>query len=110
MVDAKAQEQTSRLEGEKSRLEEDVREHVRSEKALETERDFFAAVLESADAFILALDSAGLILGVNGAVKLATGYRDDDLLGREFISALPIREAAAGLSDGLRRLGEGAGA
>ena len=109
MVDAEAQEQTSRLEGEKSRLEENVREHVRSEKALATERDFFAAVLESADALILALDSAGRILGVNRAVKLATGYGDDDLLGREFISALPIREAAAGLGDGLRRLGEGAG-
>jgi diguanylate cyclase (GGDEF)-like protein/PAS domain S-box-containing protein len=110
MANAEEQEQTSRLEGERSRLEENVREHVRTEKALETERDFFAAVLESADAFILALDSAGRILGVNRAVKLATGYCDDDLLGREFISALPIREAAAALGDGLWRLGAGAGA
>jgi diguanylate cyclase (GGDEF)-like protein/PAS domain S-box-containing protein len=110
MVDSEAQEQTSRLEGEKSRLEMDVRQHVHTEKALETQRDFFADVLESADAFILALDHAGRILGVNRAVKLATGYCDDDLLGREFISALPIREAAAALGDGLRRLDEGAGA
>jgi diguanylate cyclase (GGDEF)-like protein/PAS domain S-box-containing protein len=77
---------------------------VRAEKALETERDFFAAVLESADAFILVLDSAGRILQVNRAVELATGYSDDDLHGREFISALPIREVAAALGDGLRRL------
>ena len=54
MVDAEAQGQTSRLEGEKSRLEQDVRQHVHTEKALETQRDFFAAVLESVDAFILA--------------------------------------------------------
>ena len=110
MIDAEAQGQTSRLEGEKSRLEQDVRQHVHTEKALETQRDFFAAVLESVDAFILALDRTGRILGVNRAVKLATGYCDDDLLGREFISALPIREASAALGDGLRRLGEGAGA
>ena len=110
MIDAEEQEQTSRLEGERSRLEENVREHVRREKALETERDFCTAVLESADASILVLDSAGRVLQVNRAVELATGYSDDDLHGREFISALPVREAAAALGDGLRRLGEGAGA
>jgi diguanylate cyclase (GGDEF)-like protein/PAS domain S-box-containing protein len=110
MVDVEKREQTSHLEREKSRLEDRVRQHARAEKALETERDFFAAVLESADAFILVLDGAGRILQVNRAVELATGYSDDDLHGREFISALPIREAAAALRDGLRRLGEGAGA
>lgn len=110
MIDAEEQEQTSRLESERSRLEENVLEHVRREKALETERDFCAAVLESADASILVLDSAGRVLQVNRAVELATGYSDDDLHGREFISALPIREAAAALGDGLRRLREGAGA
>ena len=94
-------------------VDADKRERIRHrqrEKALETERDFFAAVLESADAFILVLDSAGRIMQVNRAVKLATGYSDDDLRGREFVSALPIREAAAGLGDSLRGLGEGAGA
>jgi PAS domain S-box len=74
MIDAEEQEQTSRLEGERSRLEENVLEHVRREKALETERDFCAAVLESADASILVLDSAGRVLQVNRAVELATGY------------------------------------
>ncbi|HJW74565.1 MAG TPA: sensor domain-containing diguanylate cyclase [Thermoleophilia bacterium] len=110
MVEADKREQTSYLELEKSRLEESERQHVRTEKALERERDFLAAVLESADAFILVLDGAGRILQVNRAVELATGYSDDDLHGREFISALPIREAASALGDGLRRLGAGAGA
>jgi diguanylate cyclase (GGDEF)-like protein/PAS domain S-box-containing protein len=82
--------------------------HREREKSLETERDFLAAVLESADAFILVLDSAGRILQVNHAVKLATGYSADDLRGREFVSVLPIGEAAAGLGDSLRGLGEGA--
>jgi diguanylate cyclase (GGDEF)-like protein/PAS domain S-box-containing protein len=109
MVAADKRERTSRLERDKSRLEDSVRQHVRTEKALETERDFFAAVLESADAFILVLDSAGRILQVNRAVELTTGYSDDDLHGRGFISALPIREAGAALGDGLRGLGEGAG-
>jgi diguanylate cyclase (GGDEF)-like protein/PAS domain S-box-containing protein len=110
MVDADKPERTSRLEREKSRLEDRVRRHVRTEKALETERDFFAAVLESADTFILVLDGASRILQVNRAVELATGYSDEDLHGRQFVSALPIREAAAALGDGLRLLSEGAGA
>jgi len=109
MVDADKREQTNHLEREKSRLEASERQHLRTEKALETERDFFAAVLESADAFIIVLDGAGRILQVNRAVELATGYSDDDLHGREFVSALPIREAASALDHGLRRLGQGAG-
>ncbi len=108
-ADANGQEQTSRLTSEKSRLEESVRQHVYAEKAVETERGFFADVLESADAFILALGREGRILGVNRAARLATGY-EEDLLGLEFISALPIPEDAAALSEGLRRLDEGAGA
>lgn len=110
MADADSRERTSRLERDKSRLEDSVRQHVRTEKSLETKRDLFAAVLESADAFIPMLDSAGRIVQVNRAVKLATGYSDDDLQGREFIAALSIRGAAAALGDSLRRLGEGAGA
>jgi diguanylate cyclase (GGDEF)-like protein/PAS domain S-box-containing protein len=43
-------------------------------------------------------------------VERATGYSSDDLCGREFISALPIREAAGAFRDGLRHLAEGAGA
>ena len=109
MVEVDEQEQPSNLQRENSRLEDSLRQHVRTEQALETKRDFFAAVLESAGAFIIVLDDAGRILQVNRAVELATGYSDDDLHGREFISVLPIREAAATLGDGLQRLGEGAG-
>jgi len=95
--------------GQKERLREDVREHVRAEKALQTERDFLSSVLEAADAFIIVLDSAGRILQVNRAVELATGYSDDDLRAREFISSLPIPEAAASLGHGLRDLDAGGG-
>jgi hypothetical protein len=37
LADAEEQEQSSRLAGDSSRLEEDVREHVRSEKAAEND-------------------------------------------------------------------------
>ena len=106
---ADKQERMSSLETEKSVLEDSLRQHVHSEKILEMERDFFAAVLESADAFILVLDQSGCILRVNHAVELATGYSIDELRGHDFVSALPIREAAATLTDGLRRLRKGAG-
>lgn len=78
------------------------------EKSLETERDFFASVLESADAFILVLDRDGCILQANRAVELATGHADAELRGRGFVSVFPIREAAPAFSEGLRRLAEGA--
>ena len=78
------------------------------EKSLETERDFFASVLESADAFILVLDRDGCILQANRAVELAPGHADDELRGRGFISVFPIREAAPAFREGLRRLVQGA--
>jgi diguanylate cyclase (GGDEF)-like protein/PAS domain S-box-containing protein len=110
MIDADTPERRGGSGVENSRLEDGVRAHRRSEKTLETERDFFAAVLESAGAFILVLDNAGCIVHVNRAVELATGYSSDDLRGRAFVSVLPIRAAATALSNGLRHLDAGAGA
>ena len=69
MVDADKREQPSRAGARGRASKRGERQHERAEKALEAERDFFAAVLESADAFILVLDSAGRILHVNRAVK-----------------------------------------
>jgi diguanylate cyclase (GGDEF)-like protein/PAS domain S-box-containing protein len=108
MVNADKRGRTSRLERDNSRLKDSVRQHVRTEKSLETERDLVTAAVKSADAFILVLDRAGRILQANRTVELATGYADDDLLGRKFISVLPIRAAAASFDWGLRRLAEGA--
>ncbi len=110
LADADKGKETNRLEREESRLQASVREHVRTEKALETERDFLAAVLDSADTFILILDSAGRILQVNHAVETTLGYSVDDLRGRTFVSALPIKDVAAGLREDLRRLEKGSGA
>ncbi len=110
MADVHEQQRAAPPADEKARLRNNVRKHVRAEKALETERDFLSSVLESADAFIIVLDSAGRILQVNRAVELATGYSEDDLRAREFVSALPIPEAAASLSHGLRDLDAGGGA
>jgi len=108
MVNADKRERTSRRERDRSRLENNVREHVRTEQSLETERDLFAAVLESADAFILVLDCAGRIEQANRTVEVATGHADEGLRGHKFTSVLPIREAAAAFANGLRRLADGA--
>jgi diguanylate cyclase (GGDEF)-like protein/PAS domain S-box-containing protein len=110
MVEGDKERQASRLERDKSRLENSVRQHLRTEKTLETERDFFAAVLESADALILVLDCAGRILQANRTAEIATGHCDDDLRGRKFTSVFPIREAAAPFREGMRRLAAGAAA
>ena len=91
-------------------MSESVQRHEPREKSLARQGDFFAAVLESADALILVLDEGGHILQVNRAARRATGYVDEELRGREFTGVLPIREAATALSDGLRRLRAGEGA
>ena len=109
MVDGAEPERRDDLEAEKKRLEATQRRHVQREKALEVERDFLAAIFASAAAFILVLDPAGRILRVNRAVELATGYSDDDLRGRTFASALPIRESAAVFTARLRALNRGKG-
>ena len=81
---------------------------TRTEKILTNERDFLAAVLEAADAFILILDDQGHILRVNRAVEEATGYSGEALEGRDFLTTLPIPEARGVLVEGIRRLRTGA--
>ena len=87
---------------------ETVRRHTQTEKILSSERDFLAAVLEAADAFILILDDQERILRVNRAVAEATGYSGEALEGRNFLETLPISEARGALAEGIRRLRAGA--
>ena len=75
MADADRQEQVGGAGSEGTQADDGERRQARTEKALWTQRDFFAAVLESADAFILVLDSVGRIRQVNRAVKLRDRLR-----------------------------------
>ncbi len=108
MVDEDKQEQPGPAQRKRSRLKEGLRHHTRTETALEKERNFFAAVLESAAAFILVLDCDGRILHANRTTEAATGYSADDLYGQKFSSVLPIREAGPAFNEGLRQLAGGA--
>jgi diguanylate cyclase (GGDEF)-like protein/PAS domain S-box-containing protein len=110
VIDGEGRDGHELLRREKSRLQGRIRAHERAEKELQGERDFLAAVLDSADTLILVLDSAGCILQINHAVEATLGYSSDDLRGRTFVSALPIKDVAARLRDELRRLGQGGGA
>lgn len=78
------------------------------ERALKKERDFFAAVLESADALIFVLDCEGRVLHANRAAEAATGYCADALRWRRFSSLLSVGEPAPDLDEGMRGFGEGA--
>jgi diguanylate cyclase (GGDEF)-like protein/PAS domain S-box-containing protein len=75
---------------------------------LEIGPDFFAGVVESAEALILVLDETGSILHANRAARRATGYQSEELRGRAFVPALAVGDVAAVLGDGLRRLRDGA--
>jgi len=94
--------------GGRARLKFPAMSALEREQALAKERDFFVAVLESADALIFVLDHGGCIVHANHTAQAATRYRADDLRGRPFSCLLPIGEPAAAFDEALRCLSEGA--
>jgi PAS domain S-box-containing protein len=70
----------------------DVTERVRAELELERERDFSAAVLDTAGALVLVLDPQGRIVRFNRACEKLTGYRFAEVEGQPFWDLLLIPE------------------
>jgi PAS domain S-box-containing protein len=71
----------------------DITERKQAERALQKERDFIDAVLQTAGALVLVLDSRGLIVRVNRAVQDITGYGPEELTGQ------PVWDAIAAPAD-----------
>jgi PAS domain S-box-containing protein len=70
----------------------DVTERVRAELELERERDFSAAVLDTAGALVLVLDPQGRIVRFNRACEKLTGYTFDEVEGQPFWELFLIPE------------------
>jgi len=60
----------------------DISERKRADQALQKERDFIDAVLETAGALVVVLDRDGRILRFNRACEQTTGYTSEEVLGR----------------------------
>lgn len=61
---------------------QDVTERKLAEEALREERDFSTAVLETAGALVVVLDTSGRIRRFNRACAVLTGYAEEEVLGK----------------------------
>lgn len=75
-------ERTRDLTHANAQLQNEVAERKRAQRELITERDFIAAVLDTAGALVVVLDRDGNILRFNRACELASGYQAAEVLGR----------------------------
>lgn len=70
----------------------DITQRKQMEEALQRERDFTAAVLQTAGALVVVLDREGRIVQFNRACEEATGYEAEEVKGRLVWDLLPEEE------------------
>ncbi|MEH2347562.1 MAG: GAF domain-containing protein [Nostoc sp.] len=70
----------------------EVTERKRTEETLNHERNFISAVLDTASALVIVLDSQGQIVRFNQACEQITGYSFDEVRGRYFWNLLLLPE------------------
>ncbi len=73
----------------------DITGRKRAEKRLREQSEFTARVLETADALILVLNTSGQIVRCNQKCSTASGYSQEELVGRMFWELLPEAGVAA---------------
>ena len=68
----------------------DITERKQAERALRRERDFAESLVETAQAIVLVLDTEGRIVRLNPYMEQLTGYRLDEVKGKDwFTTFLP---------------------
>jgi two-component system, sporulation sensor kinase E len=82
----------------------DISERKRAEQALQKERDFIDAVLETAGALVVVLDREGQILRFNRACEQTTGYSSEEVMGRHVWDLFIIPEEVAAVKAVFERL------
>ncbi len=70
----------------------DITERKRADEALENERNFVSAVLDTAGALVVVLDPQGRIVRFNRACELTTSYTFDEVKGKHFWDLFLISE------------------
>ncbi|MBD2562842.1 MULTISPECIES: response regulator [Nostoc] len=65
-------------------ISHEVRERKLTEETLNQERNFISAVLDTASALVIVLDTQGQIVRFNQACEQTTGYSFDEVRGRHF--------------------------
>jgi len=82
----------------------DISKRKRAEEALQAERNFIAAVLETAGALIVVLDPDGRIVRFNRAAETISGYKTDDVIGETLLDFLIPKEQADYITEIYRKI------
>ena len=82
----------------------DISGRKRAEQALQKERDFIDAVLETAGALVVVLDREGRILRFNRTCEQMTGYSSEEVMGRHVWDLFIIPDEVAGVKAVFERL------
>ena len=85
----------------------DISARKRAEQALQKERDFVDAVLETAGALVVVLDREGRILRFNRACEETTGYSSEEVIGRQVWDLFIVPDEVAGVKTVFERLRSG---
>ncbi len=75
----------------------DITERVEIERDLHTEREFISAVLETAEALVVVLDSQGRIVRFNHACEMLSGYSFEEVQGKIVWDLLLPKEEISGV-------------
>jgi len=84
----------------------DLSDRRRAERALEEERGFVSAVLDTAGALVVVIDRRGRIVRFNRECERVTGYRGEEVAGRHFDMFL-VPEERAGVGEVFESLSSG---
>jgi len=94
-------EELAKLRDEIAKMKELEHECRQAQEALENERSFVSAILDTAAALIVVLDTKGRIVRFNHACERATGYTFDEVKGKSLWDLFILPEEAD-LVEGVR--------
>lgn len=77
----------------------DVTEHQQLVKTLAAEKVLSESLIENAPAIILLLDSEGRILKINSFMEKLSGFREDEVLGKDWFTSFIPEEDRVGINE-----------
>lgn len=92
--EAQSMDELAKLREEIVKLRELEHECRRAQEALENERSFVSAILDTAGALVVVLDTKGRIVRFNNACEKATGYTFEEVKGKSLWDLFILPEEA----------------
>jgi PAS domain S-box-containing protein len=83
----------AQLQAANLKLEAEIAERMRVEEALQTERDFVSAVLNTVGTIIVVLDAESRVVQCNQACEQISGWRAEEMRGRVASDLFAVKES-----------------